>query len=222
MSALTTRILVLGVVKVGGPANGYQLRRELLSWDVERWAQLNPGSVYSMLTTLEREGAVAKHELPATPDERAATVYTITPDGERQLERLVTESLREVRDSGDLLPLRVAFNFGTFLTRAQFLDAARARRETLVAWRPGFDTAIADLGVTRAAPPHVALELGLESRVAHAQIAWLDEIITAVEAGDLAFADDDAARAWHPPPEDPGWRMMAERQRYQERLGRNG
>lgn len=43
MSALTTRILVLGVVRIFGPANGYQLRRELLSWEVERWAHLNPG-----------------------------------------------------------------------------------------------------------------------------------------------------------------------------------
>ncbi len=83
MSALTTRILVLGVVKVGGPANGYQLRRELLSWDVERWAQLNPGSVYSMLSTLEGHGLIARHELPATGTDRAATVFTITDEGDR-------------------------------------------------------------------------------------------------------------------------------------------
>jgi hypothetical protein len=98
----------------------------------------------------------------------------------------------------------------------------QARRDTLVAWRPGFDAAIADLGVTRAAPPQVALELGLEARIADAQVAWLEEIIAGVNAGDLVFADDTNAVAWQPPPDDPGWRMMAERQRYLARLGANG
>ena len=51
-------MLVLGAVQIFGPANGYQLRRELLSWEVERWAYLNPGSIYSMLTTLEKQGAI--------------------------------------------------------------------------------------------------------------------------------------------------------------------
>jgi DNA-binding PadR family transcriptional regulator len=220
MSALTTRILVLGVVKVGGPANGYQLRRELLSWDVERWAQLNPGSVYSMLTTLEAQGLIEKHELAASGDDRAATVFTITPEGDRTLLDVVTTSLREVPDSGDLLPLRVAFNFSSFLTRGAFLDAIRTRRATLVTGRPTFDETVARLEREQSTPPHVGLELRLEARVADAQIAWLDEIAAEVEAGGLYFAGEDEKVAWTPAPDDPGWRMMAERQRYVERLRR--
>jgi DNA-binding PadR family transcriptional regulator len=218
MSALTTRMLVLGVVKVGGPANGYQLRRELLSWDVERWAQLNPGSVYSMLATLESQGAVARHELPATDGERAATVYTITEEGERQLVRLVTESLEEVADSGDLLPLRVAFNFAAFLRREDFLASARVRRAALIAARPLFDEKVDALSRALTTPPHVALELGLEARIVDAQIAWLEEIIEAVEAGGLYFVGEDDKVDWHPALDDPGWRMVSERQRYLERL----
>jgi DNA-binding PadR family transcriptional regulator len=218
MSALTTRILVLGVVKVGGPANGYQLRRELLSWDVERWAQLNPGSVYSMLTTLENQGLIAKHELAATSDDRPATVYTITADGDRTLLDVVESSLREVPDSGDLLPLRVAFNFSSFLRREQFLDAIHVRRATLVTGRPKFDETVAQLERDRHTPPHVGLELRLEARVADAQIAWLEQIAAEVEAGGLYFAGEDDKVSWTPAPDDPGWRMMAERQRYVERL----
>jgi DNA-binding PadR family transcriptional regulator len=218
MSALTTRILVLGVVKVGGPANGYQLRRELLSWDVERWAQLNPGSVYSMLTTLAAAGLIARHELPASGEDRAATVFTITEAGERELVRLVTESLENVGDSGDLLPLRVAFNFAAFLPRDEFLRAARARRDALVAARPSFDEQIGALTASATAPPHVALELGLEARVVDAQVAWLDEILDLVRAGGLYFVGEDDRVAWRPADDDPGWRMIAERRRYQERL----
>jgi len=222
MSALTTRILVLGVVKVGGPANGYQLRRELLSWDVERWAQLNPGSVYSMLTTLEGQGLIEKHELAASGSDRAATVFTITDAGEQELVRLVTESLEQVPESGDPLPLRVAFNFAAFLSRTEFLRAARARRESIVAARPRMDEAIEQLARTQTAPPHVGLELGLEARILDAQIDWLGEIIELVEEGGLYFVGEDDRVTWAPAPDDPGWRMMAERQRYVERLGRKG
>lgn len=218
MSARTTRILVLGVVKVGGPANGYQLRRELLSWDVERWAQLNPGSVYSMLTTLATAGLIAKHELPASGDDRAATVFTITDAGDRELARLVTEALENVGDSGDLLPLRVAFNFAAFLRRDDFLRAAEARLATLVAARPTFDEKIDELTAAATAPPHVALELGLEARIVDAQVVWLSEILDVVRAGGLYFVGEDDRVAWRPPDDDPGWRMMAERRRYQERL----
>lgn len=218
MSALTTRILVLGVVKVGGPSNGYQLRRELLSWDVERWAQLNPGSVYSMLATLATAGLIERHELPPSGDDRAATVFTITAEGERELVRLVTEALEEVRDSGDLLPLRVAFNFASFLRRDDFLRSARARRAALVAARPRFDEQIAELAATTSTPPHVGLELGLEARIVDAQIDWLGEMIDVVEKGGLYFVGEDEAMQWRPADDDPGWRMFGERRRYQERL----
>ena len=42
----TTRLVVLGAVRVFQPVHGYLVRRELLRRQVYRWAQLNPGSVY--------------------------------------------------------------------------------------------------------------------------------------------------------------------------------
>src|SRR5688572_3387026 len=126
MSAVTTRMLVLGAVQIFGPANGYQLRRELLSWEVERWAHLNPGSIYSMLTTLVKQGAIERHDL-SIDDARPVAVYTGTEAGAVEFERLVFDSIATVPDSGDVLPLRVAMNFGAALTRARFLEAAAER-----------------------------------------------------------------------------------------------
>ena len=54
MAATETRLLLLGTVMIFEPVNGYQLRRELLSWQVEEWAHVNPGSIYSGLATLAR------------------------------------------------------------------------------------------------------------------------------------------------------------------------
>src|SRR4051794_9496868 len=126
MSALTTRMLVLGAVRIFGPANGYQLRRELLSWEVERWAHVNPGSIYSMLTTLEKQGAIRRHDV-TIEDARPVAVYTVTPAGDTEFERMVFDAIASVPDSGDALPMRVAMNFGSTLSRQQFLDAVAER-----------------------------------------------------------------------------------------------
>ena len=63
MATLTTRALLLGVVSLFEPANGYQLRRELLSWGVEDWAHIKPGSIYSMLTTFAKQGFIERYDV---------------------------------------------------------------------------------------------------------------------------------------------------------------
>ena len=51
-----TRLLVLGCVRIFQPVHGYFLRRELVSWEVERWAHIHPGSIYNALKTLTKAG----------------------------------------------------------------------------------------------------------------------------------------------------------------------
>ena len=41
----STRLLVLGVVRIFQPVHGYDVRRELLSWRVDQWANVAPGSI---------------------------------------------------------------------------------------------------------------------------------------------------------------------------------
>lgn len=219
MSALTTRMLVLGVVKIFGPANGYQLRRELLSWEVERWAHLNPGSIYSMLSTLEKQGAIERHDLADDDGSKPVAVYTVTPAGDSEFERLMISAISTVPDSGDALPLRVALNFGPMLTRATFLRAVRVRIEVLAMGRDIIVGKVDQMRRIRTVPPHVVSELGLEIALVDAQLAWLRELGDEVAAGGLDFADDTAsASSWQPAPDDPGWRMVAERERYEKRI----
>ena len=45
MAATETRLLLLGGVLLFEPVNGYQPRRELLSWQVEDWAHIGRGSI---------------------------------------------------------------------------------------------------------------------------------------------------------------------------------
>jgi len=219
MSALTTRILVLGVVSIFGPANGYQLRRELLSWEVESWAHLNPGSIYSMLTTLEKQGCIERHDVAVEDGGRPVAVYTITDIGAAEFQTLLFDAIATVPDTGDALPLRVALNFGPAFTRARFLTAVRTRLEVLGMGREILTQKAEAMQRTKTVPPHVVSELGLEIALIDAQLAWLRELESDVSGGALGFDGEPGhVTAWIPPADDPGWRMAEERERYLARI----
>jgi DNA-binding PadR family transcriptional regulator len=216
MSALTTRMLVLGAVRIFGPANGYQLRRELLSWEVERWAHIKPGSIYSMLSTLESQGAVERHDLP-DPGGRPVAVYLITDAGDAELRRMLLDSIESVEDAGDLLPIRVAINFATLFTREEFLGAVRARIALFVEGEQELAQKIVQLAALDTIPPLVVSELELELAVIRAQRDWLLEFEKDLVAGGVpGFVGEHAY--WHPPQDDPGWRMASEREQYLARI----
>lgn len=54
----STQLLVLGVVRKSEPVHGYDVRRTLLTWRADEWANVNPGSIYHALKTLTRDGFV--------------------------------------------------------------------------------------------------------------------------------------------------------------------
>ena len=72
-------MLLLGAVALFEPVNGYQIRRELLSWQVDRWAKTNPGSIYHGLTSLTAAGHLVRHDLVDAG--RDVAVYELTPSG---------------------------------------------------------------------------------------------------------------------------------------------
>ncbi|HEY1485636.1 MAG TPA: PadR family transcriptional regulator, partial [Micromonosporaceae bacterium] len=42
-------MMILGLVKWMQPVHGYDVRRELLSWSADEWANVAPGSIYHAL-----------------------------------------------------------------------------------------------------------------------------------------------------------------------------
>jgi len=205
-----------------GPANGYQLRRELLSWEVERWAQLNPGSIYSMLATLEKQGAVLRHDLAGESGGRVVAVYTASAAGEAEFRELVRAMLADVHDAGDTLPFRVALNFAPFLARGEVLDAITTRIRRLWDLQAEFDEKLAALGDPPPVPPIVLRELDLERTLLRTQLDWLIGLESDVRGGALAFAGEPGLEDWRPAADDPGWRMVEERERYLDLIRREG
>src|SRR5690625_7702975 len=85
MTVAPTRLLVMGAVRTFEPVNGYQIRRELISWNVQEWAHIQPGSIYSALSTLTNKGHLERHDL--LDGGREVAVYTTTEAGRAEMYR---------------------------------------------------------------------------------------------------------------------------------------
>ncbi|WP_436697621.1 PadR family transcriptional regulator [Nocardioides sp. BYT-33-1] len=208
MAAHDTRMLLLGAVALFEPVNGYQIRRELLSWTVDDWANLNPGSIYNGLATLTKQGFLLRHDLE--DGGREVAVYEVTGAGRTELERLVTAGLEEV-SVVDRKGFSAAFGLLPLVPPDRALRSLIRRRvalEDLVA-RLAEPTAPAE------APPHALRTVVMWLDLAVAELAWLRETIELMKAGRLAL--DPAT--WTPPADDPGWQMNADRERYRALLG---
>lgn len=121
----TTRLLVLGVVRIFQPVHGYDVRRELVSWHAEEWANVAPGSIYNALKSLARDGLVevdGTDQVGARPER---TTYRITPRGENAMMELLRETLWQVVTPVD--PLVAALSLMAFIERKELITALEAR-----------------------------------------------------------------------------------------------
>lgn len=179
----TTRLLLLGAVRIFQPVHGYLLRRELLSWQVENWAHVKPGSIYSGLRTLAAHGLVA--ELAGDP-----VSYRLTPDGEVEYRRLLDQGLREP-DPGDPSRLLGALCFVTTLPRDEVRDALRARALVLEASLSGTASARRSVETTHLAPASTVELFHVISRWLEGERSWVDEICARIDAGYYRFAGEE-------------------------------
>jgi DNA-binding PadR family transcriptional regulator len=212
MAAAETRLLVLGAVMLFEPVNGYQIRRELMSWRIDEWAHIKPGSIYSSLSTLTGQGHLARHDL--VDGGRDVAVYTVTDGGKAEFARLFRDAMERV---DPLAPL--AFHTAVLLlpmvSRADFIDLLERRLEALRRAHTERLTAPAE-GDPDASPPHLPAVADLWSRMDRTEREWLEQLLDQVRHGSFAFAGEPTV--WAPPPDDPGWQMDADRRRYRQLL----
>lgn len=214
MSAHETRLLLLGAVAMFEPVNGYQIRRELVSWEVDKWAHVNPGSIYHGLARLTEQGHVLRHEL--RDGGREVAVYELTPQGREELGTLLRSSLESV-DPYDSVAFHAAFSMLPLLDRSEVMAALTARRtglEETIARFPDVAEAKGEWG-----PPHALRAAHLWRDMAIAELAWLERTLRDLEDGSLKFELSEDW-GWEPPPDDPGWQMELDRTKYRTLLGR--
>ncbi|KAB2345300.1 PadR family transcriptional regulator [Actinomadura rudentiformis] len=129
-----TRLLVLGAVRGFGRAHGYEIRRALLSWGSNEWANVNPGSIYHALKQLTKEELLRAYDVPTNEAGPPRTDYEITEHGDEEFLRLLREAVVTVDQRRPEL-LSAALGFLTELPRAEAIELLERRLEGLAAWR---------------------------------------------------------------------------------------
>jgi DNA-binding PadR family transcriptional regulator len=189
-----TRLLVLGVVRMFGRAHGYQVRRELLTWSADKWANVAPGSIYHALKKMAAEKLL--EEVPADDEEARGpdrTAYQLTPDGETEFQVLLAKSLSEDEESPQgAYKLAAAVTFLPTLTRGRAISLLR-HRITQVRGHEATARNMLEDAADWGQPPHVAELYRLWLVNAESLAGWLESLVGRLAAGDYVMADDAGA-----------------------------
>jgi DNA-binding PadR family transcriptional regulator len=185
-----TRLLVLGVVRKHGKAHGYQVRRELLTWSADKWANVAPGSIYHALKQMAKEGLLEQVELEPGVAGPERTGYRLTADGEAEFLMLLGKSLAESDpDAAGQYTFCAAFTFLTALPRHNAISLLRHRATRLTGHRATMRDVL-EGGADWGQPAHVNELLRLTVACIDATIGWTEDLIERLEAGEYVMADD--------------------------------
>jgi DNA-binding PadR family transcriptional regulator len=183
-----TRLLILGAVRIFQPVHGYLVRRELVSWQVDRWAHLNPGSIYNALRTLSRDGYVEEVATEQGDAGSARTTYRLTPDGDSEFVRLIREALWTIDPvSPEILLAGVSFMW--VLSRDEVIAALEHREVQIEASHRASEFAVQSVFESHK-PDHVAETLRLVDARVEGERAWAQALVARLREGAYVFAGE--------------------------------
>ncbi|MEU4286952.1 PadR family transcriptional regulator [Kribbella sp. NPDC026596] len=193
----TTRLLLLGVVRIFQPAYGYQLRRELLTWNVQDWANINPGSIYTGLRTLAKHGYLQEIEQDG-PHRPGRTSYKLTADGETEYFSLLREILWTV-DGFHPDRMGAALAFMWSLRRDEVLAALEARIVQLEQRQKAEPFSERQILEDPGTPNHVIEMFRITTARDNGELDWTRSFHQRIQDGAYAFAGEPDD--WTPAPD---------------------
>ena len=196
MPLMSTRLLVLGAVKILQPVHGYDVRRELMSWQLDAWMNLQPGSIYSALKTLERDGhiTVTSRERSAGRPER--TEYVLTAEGDKEFSQLLRTAWWTVE--GGTAPIIPALTMMPFMERDELIAALQSRASQLAGQLQELKFVRATIrdGATGAdgdIPEHVREVIDYAAARLKGELDWSRGFVRRLRAGAYELVGDDTA-----------------------------
>jgi DNA-binding PadR family transcriptional regulator len=178
-----TRLLILGLVRWAQPVHGYDVRRELLSWNADQWANVAPGSIYHALKKLTDDGLLREVATEQVGGRPARTKYEMTEEGERVFQDLLREYWWELKQGSD--PFFAAFALLPALPRREAVAALRKRAAMLRGTAQGLRASLDNGWLEEVKPPHVAEMFRLWMARAETDAVWCEGVAERVESGEL-------------------------------------
>jgi DNA-binding PadR family transcriptional regulator len=193
-----TRLLVLGCVRMHGSAHGYQVRRDLLTWSADKWANVAPGSIYHALKKMAQEKlleVVSSEPHPGGPDR---TAYQLTPDGETEFQLLLARYLAESdSNTQGAYQLAAAVTFLPALPRKKAISLLQHRLTRLAGHRNSADDMLEN-ATEWGQPPHVEELYRLWSYAVEAEERWVRQLLTRLMEGAYVMDDDEGVSFGRP------------------------
>jgi DNA-binding PadR family transcriptional regulator len=131
-SGIITRLTLLAFL-ADHPMHGYEVRKVLEDRHLDRWADIQYGSIYTGLQQLQREGLLQSTEIKRASKRPPQVVYQITDAGRRELQALLQQAWLQPAFAAQ--PLDVALTFISSLspeTVAHLLEERLGLLEDLV------------------------------------------------------------------------------------------
>ena len=194
-----TRLLVLGVVRMFGRAHGYQVRRELLTWSADKWANVQPGSIYHALKKMTAEDLLEQVDVEPGEGGPDRTAYRLTDVGEQEYQVLLSKALSDPQLNHP--DLSAAISLMTTLPRARVINLLRHRLVHLEAEQRQAGLMLEELKVNMGlgTPEHVGELYRLWGGITDASLTWLAGLIARLEAGDYVMAGESPDVFGEPP-----------------------
>ena len=183
----TTRLLVLGVVKLFQPVHGYVVRRELLSWRAQDWASIQSGSIYNALKTLTRDGLLEVASTDQVGGRPERTTYRLTRAGMEEFHTLLREEWWNVRVMVD--PLMSAVSFLGEVPRHEAIAALEQRATQIQGMVRHTEFAIAAHDPDES-PDHVCEMMRLLMARLTSELAWSEQFLARLRNGEYRTADE--------------------------------
>ena len=183
----TTRLMILGLVRWMQPVHGYDVKRELESWQADEWTSIATGSIYHALRKMAEDGLleeVATEQVGARP---ARTTYRCTAKGDREFEELLRRFWWSYEAPTD--PFQAGFAFLPDLPATEAVAALRNRARLLRLIVDTHRFAIASDFVRKAKPTHVAWMFELIIDRLEVEVAWCERVATRIEGGAALFPE---------------------------------
>jgi DNA-binding PadR family transcriptional regulator len=190
---MSTRLLVLGAIRILQPVHGYDVRRELISWRLEDWINLQPGSIYSALKTLERDGHIEVTGRERSEGKPERTEYVLTQEGEKEFQQLLRKAWWTV-DTGSS-PLIPALCLMPFMDRGELIAAVQSRISQLEGQAQELKfvrSAIKDgaTGADGQVPEHVREIIDFATSRLRAELEWSRTFVRRLRDGVYTLGDE--------------------------------
>lgn len=89
-----TIVMVLGLLLKFGPMSGYEIQQKMKSGKTDKWAYVQPASIYHALRILDRDELVFLQKLEQTGN-RSKAIYSITSKGKFEFDRMLINSFKK-------------------------------------------------------------------------------------------------------------------------------